>query len=270
MFLEALAFPESASILEVNAKSGILTRWLGERFNKVTAVEAHAGLSDVIEKRCRDLNTVEVRTETDAFPAVRTYDVAIALLDRQVQGPDMPQVSAAIRLARQALKKSGLLILGIDAGESTAEWRADVLQQLTSRGFNSVQFFYAFPNVVLPRVVFSEEGIRSSRKSFGYWAAFAMRESATLVDEFETAGASAAGKLDNVASSCYILASRDAAAMPSLPWQACAVSSESRHPDLKASTYVVHDGADFVVRKRWNAASIWCIRVQSRAGLSSV
>ena len=250
MFLDALPLPKGASILEINAQSGILTRWLGERFNKVTALEPHNRWSEVIQKRCRDLKTVEVRSEIDALPAVRTYDVAIALLDRQVKGPDMPQVSAAIRLARQALKKSGLLILGIDAGKSTAEWRTEVLQQLTSRGFNSVQFFYAFPNVILPRVVFSEEAVRSSRKPFGYWAAFAMRESAIPVDEFETVGASTAGKLDGIATSCYILASRDAASVASLPWQVCAVSSEVRHPDLRATTQVINDGVDLIVQKR--------------------
>jgi hypothetical protein len=254
MFFESLPLHSAAAILEVNPESGVLTRWLGQRFQKVTALEPRASLSDVVRKRCRDLNTVEVRrTETAAFHVVRAYDAAIALLDRRANGPDIAQVGAVIRLARQALKKSGLLILGIDTGQPAPEWRTQVLQQLTSRGFNTVQFFYAFPNVILPRVVFSNEAVRGSKKAFGYWASFAMREGSSPMDEFEAAGASAAGKLDTLATSCYVLASRDAATMVSMPWQVCGVSSEVRHSDLRACTHVIGEGADVVVRKRGTA-----------------
>src|SRR5262249_39683899 len=113
-----------------------------------------------------------------------------------------------------------------------------------------LQFFYSFPDARLPRAIFTEDAVRASRKSYGYWAAFSLKEAGTAgINELQIAGASVQGQLDQVATGCYVLATRDPGAMPVVPWQVYGASSELRHVTLRASTQVVPEGPQLIVRK---------------------
>ena len=252
MFLEALDLPRSAAVLEIDAQSGVLTRWLGDRFSSVTATEVHPGLAEVVGRRCRDLAGVHVlQSACSDFKGPQEFDLAVAIMNAPVKPGRTEPVLSAVQCARRALKKTGLLVLGIDSDAPIPALRDEVVQQLRSNGFSAVQVVYPFPDVILPRVVFSELAVRSSRKSFGYWAAFATRDSGIAgTGELETAAASVRGALDSVATSCYILAARTPAGIPPIRWQAWATSSESRHPSFRSSTVVTEEAGGAIVRKR--------------------
>jgi hypothetical protein len=72
---DALGFhgAAGAAALELGAGHGTLTRWLGERFGRVDAVEPRAGRAAVAAARCADLEGVTVR---DAAPGTgAAYDL---------------------------------------------------------------------------------------------------------------------------------------------------------------------------------------------------
>jgi hypothetical protein len=250
MFLESLDLPRESSVLEIGAESGVLTRWLGERFRSVTALDANPELAELVRERCRDLQSVTVERSADAFDTARQFDLILALIARQAGG-DGAAVKTLLHRARQLVSRNGLFVLGLDSSLPITDWRDEIVAQLKSLGFGVIRVAYPFPDAQLPRVVFSDRAIGEARKSFGYWAAFARKESDIVgTAEFETAAASAQGRLDAMATSCYILASRSAEGMPEIPWQACAISSESRHPSLRAATRVLGENAQMTVVKR--------------------
>ena len=244
MFFEGLGLPENSSILEMAAESGVLTRWFGERFSRVVAVEPRASLSLAIGKRCRDLRSVKI-SEHDLrdFDQYKVFDVAVSFIDGLLE--------PTLKCASKALKKSGLLILGLETTVPVISKKDAILDELRAHGFKAARFFPAFPNTILPRVVFSEGGVRASKKAYGYWASFAKQDGGgSRISDLEAAGASAQGKLDSLATGCYVLAARDEASLPDVPWQACAVSSEARHPFMRATTRAVADGNSIIVQKR--------------------
>ncbi|HYR83370.1 MAG TPA: hypothetical protein VE422_04750 [Terriglobia bacterium] len=245
MLIEAIGLPSNSRVLEVGAETGALTRFLGERFRQVTALEPNADLRRTVTVRCRDLKSVDVRpVPLDVFDGAGEFDAAIAQIGSN-------GLKAAVPRLNLALKKTGVLLLGI-AGDSVTVLRDEAVAQLKAQGFTSFRFLYPFPGLTLPRVVFSDEAIRSARKAYGYWAAFAQTDSpgAAPIGEMEAAAISAEGRLDSIAKNCYILATRDDAAMPALSWHVWAVSADSRHPSLRATTLVQRDHELLSVRKR--------------------
>jgi precorrin-6B methylase 2 len=258
MFFDALPHTPSATVLEIGAESGVLTRWLAERHRRVTALENLDAFAAAIAKRCKSLGNVDVHAATaEEFDGRHQFDLAISI--------GAGRIETAIRCATRALKPSGTLILGIDTTVPVVMKREEIVRKLSSQGFHAIRLFYAFPNVVLPRVVFSEEAVQASKKSFGYWAAFAMRDAGLRINDVDAASASREGKLDAVARACYVMASRDSRAIPAVDWLACAVSSESRHPLLRASTRVVRENDGIVVHKRGNSQSSGVFRFEPTA-----
>jgi precorrin-6B methylase 2 len=250
MFLEALELPHSSKVLQIGTESGIVSRWLGEHFSEVVALEDDVDLLRAASRRCRTMDNVRVlKSDDKSFKAVRRFDVAVAIVDeRQVNAASA--LGPILRRAKEALKQSGLLIVGLDVHPNAAAARNALTQQLKSYGFSAIHYFCAFPNVILPQVVLSDEAVRQGKKSYGYWAAFALKAAGIgITNELQVAGLSAEGKVDQLAPGCYFLASRDANALPQLDWQACAVSSQARPARLRSSSKVIGDGSTLTVHK---------------------
>src|SRR5262249_45613349 len=158
-------------------------QWLGSRFRRVAAIVRHGDIATTITERCNDLKSVSVHhVRLDDFNGAREFDVAVAVVDEQ-DAEDV--ISGVIRCAVRALKKTGILVLGIEAGEAPARLRDAAVEQLRSKGFTRFRCFYPFPNVLAPRVIFSERAVHAGRKSFGYWAAAAFEGNSDGFDEFQ-------------------------------------------------------------------------------------
>jgi len=78
--LRALDLPSIANVLELNAKAGALTRYLGEKTASVDAVESTVDMTRMIATRTSDLLGVKIHSSAvSELPAERKYDLAIAV-----------------------------------------------------------------------------------------------------------------------------------------------------------------------------------------------
>ena len=178
LLLDGLQLPATSSILEFGAESGVLTRWLGERFATVATLDNDMEFCRAVKKRCKDLDSVRVFNFDDsAFKPARSFDVAVAIMDEKSQ-KTIPVVSV-LRRAKQALKKTGLLVLGLDVTPNVPSMRDVLVQQLKSYGFTGIRFFYAFPNVIFPRAIFSDDATSTPTASVAATTSSSSRRSAT-------------------------------------------------------------------------------------------
>ena len=248
-FVQALNLPRDSKVLQAGVDFGVLSRTLGETFSQVTVLEADADLARATAARCRDLSTVSVRNMyLDQLGGGRSFDIAFTDLGSSAK--------EEIRFLEKAVRKSGVLVLGVGkrnpGGDGTFTALRDFsIDLLKANGFKAFRIFYPFPNLETPRVVFSDNAVREAKKSFGYWAAFASNDDSRSVPmgEFDAAAASSEGRLDSLATSCYIIAAKDEAALPNVSWDVWASSAEARHPSLRALTYVEREDTSFAVRK---------------------
>ncbi len=74
--LRALSLPENARVLEIGARYGALTRYLGEQSSLVHAVEPDEDHAEAVRARVRGLDTVEVFTAAPPDDTA-TYDVVV-------------------------------------------------------------------------------------------------------------------------------------------------------------------------------------------------
>lgn len=181
-------------VLELGAGCGAITRHLAELGACVTAVEGEFSRAAVGAKRCAGLGNV--RFVADNFLDLELEEkfdwvLMIGVLEysqKYGKGPD--RQDEYLQIARRYLKPDGTLILAIEnklglkylngAGEDhngkifygtqdlysqsdiTTWGRMELREMLEAAGFIYSDFFAAFPDYKLPKVLFSEK-IRSRR-----------------------------------------------------------------------------------------------------------
>lgn len=179
-----------ARVLELGAGCGAVTRWLGERFDRVEAVEGSLARATVARERCRDLPGVR-------FSAANFFDLDFAggfdlttligvleysHLYHPVHGSD-PDLAARsnLELVRESLVEDGTLVVAIEnklglkyltgghedhasrryegiegypSRRSAVTWSAAELEQmLLDAGFQGVDFYLPFPDYKLARTI---------------------------------------------------------------------------------------------------------------------
>ena len=122
--LDCLGFARAGEgrVLELGAGCGAVTRWLGEHFAEVHAVEGSASRAHVIRERCADLDSVRVYSanysELDERAAFDLVTLVGVLEYGHLYHPDHrdPRAAAVANLttARDALTDSGALVLAIE------------------------------------------------------------------------------------------------------------------------------------------------------------
>jgi GT2 family glycosyltransferase len=189
--LDALGLTtRNAAVLELGAGCGAVTRWLGEHFDQVDAVEGSLARGQVARERCRDLPSVRVAAanffDLDFGGA---YDVAtlIGVLEYshlyhpQLRHDPAGAARSNLELARRSLRADGMLVVAIEnklglkylAGshEDHASRRFEGIEGYPSRssavtfsavelerlvlaaGFSAVDFYLPFPDYKLARTV---------------------------------------------------------------------------------------------------------------------
>jgi SAM-dependent methyltransferase len=178
--LRALRIPQGASVLEVGAGSGALTRYLGERCAAVDAVEPSLARARVARRRTRGLPSVEVFVgELADVPAEPAYDLVMVtdLLDPAGSSVLVHELSTRLRPGGTLLlagdNRFGVRYLAGAPDERTgAAWdslddyphgafgrplsRRQVSDLMRVAGLES-RVLFAFPDHRLTRVVFGEE-----------------------------------------------------------------------------------------------------------------
>ncbi|HEX4521685.1 MAG TPA: glycosyltransferase [Gaiellaceae bacterium] len=190
--LDALGLSNrDASVLELGAGCGAVTRWLGEHFGRVDAVEGSLARAQVARERCRDLESVRVAAANFFdLDFGRAYDIAtlIGVLEYShlyhPEHRDDPAAAALsnLELARRSLAADGMLVIAIEnklglkylggSHEDHASRRYEGIEGYPSRrsavtysaaelerlvlaaGFSAVDFYLPFPDYKLARTVF--------------------------------------------------------------------------------------------------------------------
>lgn len=113
----------AARILELGAGCGAITRWLGENFGEVAAVEGDKQRATVARLRCRNLSNIEVYSSNFHELAIgETFDITtlIGVLEYShmyhPEHRDDPIASAisTLQMAYRSLKDTGALVLAIE------------------------------------------------------------------------------------------------------------------------------------------------------------
>ena len=186
----SLGLPHDISILELGAGCGALSRHLGEQHAQVHCVEGSLRRATICRTRCRGLNNVTVFCANFSdleLPAA--YDVVVLngvleytptfLRDRGDGDP----AAALIRFSKSVLKPGGIIVIGIENKLGLKYWcgapedhtstlyeglhgypsrrdvvtfsRRELTQLLSQAEFDSLQFFYCFPDYKFTSTVFS-------------------------------------------------------------------------------------------------------------------
>lgn len=113
--LRGLNLPVESVVLEVGARAGAITRYLGEESVLVDALEPDAAMAELARGRCADLETVSVHSLwLDAVPAVPVYDLIVAVdVLGELEHRKVP-LAHFLRECAARLKPDGVIVLGAD------------------------------------------------------------------------------------------------------------------------------------------------------------
>ena len=192
--LQSLDLPSNSTVLELGAGCGAITRYLGETFSRIDAIEASPIRSEIARERCRDLDNVTVLCKdlkTHSFACEYDFVVVIGVLEYSpihiFPGEDPRAASLRfLELARRALAPSGHLVLAIEnrlgldfwagapephtgrpydgiyqypiAGSQITFSKVELQQLLADAGFTDTAFYYCFPNYHFARTILSSRG----------------------------------------------------------------------------------------------------------------
>lgn len=136
-----------ARVLELGAGCGAITRWLGENFGDVAAVEGDRQRATVARLRCSDLSNIEVYSSNYHELVIReTFDITtlIGVLEyshmyhpEHREDPVAAAVSTLI-LAHKSLKDTGVLILAIE-NKYGLKYFSGAREDHSGRLFDSIQ-----------------------------------------------------------------------------------------------------------------------------------
>ncbi len=204
-FFEALSpmFNKDSRVLEIGSGCGAITRWLGERFTEVDAVEGSYARATATRSRTKDLKNVNVycgdvlNTSFD-----RNYDI-ITLIGVLEYVPfydtnDISAIGSCVRLLKRlsaSLNDNGMLVLAIEnklgakyfsgctedhtgklfdgiAGypdrSAITFSRAELEDILKTAGFKNIQFYHLFPDYKMAETLIAENKEAESLRPYNW------------------------------------------------------------------------------------------------------
>jgi len=193
-----------ASVLELGAGCGAITRYLGEQFGLVWAVEGSLARCKCIRKRCVDLDNVRVicgnffdipwENIEEKFDLVTL--IGVLEYGSLYFSPPSDAASSTLRLAHEVLKENGLLIIAIENKFGVKYWsgchedhtgivfeslqgypsrkgpttygRQELEDLLRRSGFGWVDWYLPFPDYKLPDVIINAQIPELGNRYFVY------------------------------------------------------------------------------------------------------
>ncbi len=146
-FLEAVkdVFPKNADVLEIGSGCGTITRWLGEQFHSVDALEGNSQRAVITRYRTKDLDNVKVYCGNILATGFdKKYDVItligsleyIPLYDTEHDDPKEACTALLTRL-KGALKENGILVIAIE-NKFGAKYFSGCKEDHTGREFEGI------------------------------------------------------------------------------------------------------------------------------------
>lgn len=192
--LRALELPHNARVLELGSGCGALTRYLGENFKSVDAIEGSLLRAQIARERCRDLSNVRIFASNFKYIEFEpVYDI-VTLIGVLEYAPiyfsdrDNPKDACIdlLKLAKSALKPDGILILAIENKVGIKYWsgcpedhtgkifdsihgypvnpspitfsKKEIETLLKKAGFSDISFYYCFPDYKFASTILSDVG----------------------------------------------------------------------------------------------------------------
>lgn len=166
----ALDLPARARILELGCGCGAVTRYLGENYEAVDAVEGSEVRARAARERCRQLDNVRVFvSDFNGLELEPAYDVVVlvgvleyAPVFFRVETDAVESCLAFLRLAASALKTEGMLVIAIENKIGLKFW-SGCPEEHTGRVFSGIE---GYPEPDSP-LTFSRKELASLLASAG-------------------------------------------------------------------------------------------------------
>jgi GT2 family glycosyltransferase/2-polyprenyl-3-methyl-5-hydroxy-6-metoxy-1,4-benzoquinol methylase len=171
-FLEAVkeVLPKKADVLEIGSGCGIITRWLGEQYQSVDALEGNIQRAGITRYRTKDLDNVKVYCgNVLATDFDKKYDLItligsleyIPLYDDEHDDPKEACKTLLTRL-KSALKENGILLIAIE-NKFGAKYFSGSKEDHTGREFEGI---IGYPNKT--PVTFSRNELEAMLSQTGF------------------------------------------------------------------------------------------------------
>jgi SAM-dependent methyltransferase len=255
--VRCLPFAPSHRVLELGAGCGAITRALGERFQRVDAIEGSLTRARICAKRCEDLSNVQVfATDIAKLGPAPEYDLVflIGVLEWSqgfIRGSN--PFHRCLQIASRALKDGGSLVVAIEnqfglkyflgAGEdhcgvpmeglhgyptlakAKTFSRLGLAELLKEAGFQVVRFLYPFPDYKLARVILTDEAVDLKSESVAYWASRHNFEDYQKTSRYihgnqilMATEIAKAGLLNELSNSFLVIAGKEAGSVDKMSW----------------------------------------------------
>ena len=270
-----LPISEINNVLEIGAESGLLTRYLGERFKHVVSVEDDSELAQCCKIRCNDLTNVsviisiqELKNTKKKFDLIFLNGDCEAWFNKKMS---FTKITEILNQTLELLAHGGLFVFAVDnplsktgmfgsapalnlSGEQSKEslkslCNKDLQKFLAFKGLVNLNVLYMFPNHIIPKTFISQEAETRKLRSFGYWAASACgMEDKNKFDLISAGEISYAGELGILAGGICIIATHEGCCLPKISWQVLSLENSARTEATQTVTKVM-TGEDLVVVK---------------------
>jgi SAM-dependent methyltransferase len=190
--LDGFTFDPNLSVLEIGAGCGAITRYLGETFEQVVAIEGSLSRATLARKRCQFLDNVHIvcspfqnlafRKKFDVIFCIGVFEYSRSF----VSAPD--PYSAVLSQLSSLLSEDGVLLIAIEnqfglkyfchskedhtnvmfdgiegyhrfPSKARTFGHAELLRML-SEHFPTIKTYYPYPDYKLPRCVLDEDAFR--------------------------------------------------------------------------------------------------------------
>lgn len=255
--LRCLDLPVNSRVLELGSGCGAITRFLGEKGLIVEAVEGSMFRARITRERCRDLPNVKVYCAN--FNSLRLdnyYDIVLLigvleyapLFYSTSNNTERVACLELLKLARSALKPTGILVLAIENRIGLKYWsgcpedhtgiiydgihgylqkngpitwtKKQLEQLLLTSGFSAIQWYYCFPDYKFASTIFSNQAFEESTNLYLYnWIDFPFKHFGssrvyTFSEVFAAKTIFDAGVLPEFANSFLVVASPSSMRQP--------------------------------------------------------
>ncbi|HUU50466.1 MAG TPA: class I SAM-dependent methyltransferase [Nitrospinota bacterium] len=193
--LKCLELSDNIKILEFGSGCGATTRYLGENFELVDAIEGSPLRAQITRERCRDLENVRVICSNvkhikfapiyDIVTLIGVLEYAPLYITDQINVKE--SCLSLLKLAKTALSENGALIIAIENKIGLKYWsgcpedhtrkmfdslhgytgnrilatfsKKELEALLKATGFSNISFYYCFPDYKFASTIFSDIGI---------------------------------------------------------------------------------------------------------------
>lgn len=283
-----LDLPADATFLELGCGCGALTRYLGENYLAVDAVEGSEVRARVARERCRQLDNVrifagdikqlELEPAYDVVVLVGILEYAPVFFDVGADAAD--SCLALLRSARSAMKPDGALVIAIENKIGLKFWsgcpeehtrrpfvgiegypepgspvtfsRSELSSLLARAGLDAVSFYSCFPDYKFASTVLAPAESETCYHLHNWidvpFATYGAGREHTFHEGLAVKTVAASGLLPEFANSFLAVASAQASLATRIPAWAAKRFSFRRRRQFRCATTLVK-GADPVVRK---------------------